>query len=1049
MTCVQLAARLHYLQSLAQHVHDPEAQTQIAAEIAQVIAEQQRQGCLQPSSAWIEQGPGPLNHGDVGYNQVAGAIEAVATDPRDRDRVFVAAVGGGIWSSNNATSATPTWSPLTDLAPSLSMSAVTISPLDRLTIYAGCGATSHSAPLVGASNGPLLGVLKSTDGGKHWTELARETFRGRTVKRILASTLTSAQGQVVLAATWGGGLLRSSDGGTTWTKLDEPGDFVSDVVVDPGDAQRVWAAGPKGVFRSDDGGNAVWTDVTAGLGTLPFTDIKLSASSVTDSNGHRRIYVLVTDRSLLFTADAGATWHDMGRPSDGAGPVPGFAASPLQFDIVFTASNEGRHWMARSAPDVETPAWAEVEGNGRTDTAPAAGAVSNHIFIAVKGLGGNLFLNQADLGGHFGQWFSMDFTTDVAPAVCGVGDHVYFFAKNLDGRIFYNHAKLGQGGQGWKEVEGGGLTDVAPAAAAVGTHVFVAIKGLDGQLQLNQADLGGSFGQWFTMGFSSNVAPALCGAGGSIYFFARSGDGRVFTNSAVLGQGGGDWKPIDGDLLTDVAPAAGGVGTHVYVAIEGRDGNLHMNQSAGGAFGQWLPLGFATDTSAAVVGLVNNVDVFGKTADGRIMVRHATLPEWTIIDLEGASGTATHTDARSCAFAADGNTLFETDDGGIYRLTNAHGLSDAPARRWDPAVGNLRIAEFHAVAYDSRFHVVFGATQDNSIPQQTVPGQIAWDSNEDAWGDGFEVGVDVTSTPQSSIHYSSQQNLFHFRRRTYTSPTNVISDIGVPIVIAGTGGLTYNQVEGALRDDGGLGTVRWNQSWVVNDADPTRLLLGTDFLYESFDRGDTFTSLGGLAKNAKNEWIPANAIGTVHSYAYGHALNPDVIYVGASNKLLLRESGQGLPKVVESYPGSTPVGIAVAGSSWRVAYVLDNAGRVWRTNDAGATAARWSELTSNLLSLTTDLRTIATLTPKSRFVLETLFVAGQGGVFVASADAITGRFGAWRKQGTGFPNAIITGLQSRRTTTCSSPARSVAPRGCSRTSAGHSRVFSRLTSRLR
>jgi hypothetical protein len=239
----------------------------------------------------------------------------------------------------------------------------------------------------------------------------------------------------------------------------------------------------------------------------------------------------------------------------------------------------------------------------------------------------------------------------------------------------------------------------------------------------------------------------------------------------------------------------------------------------------------------------------------------------------------------------------------------------------------------------------------------------------------------------------------------------VISDIGVPIVIAGTGGLTYNQVEGALRDDGGLGTVRWNKSWVVNDADPTRLLLGTDFLYESFDRGDTFTSLGGLAKNAKNEWIPANAIGIVHSYAYGRALNPDVIYVGASNKLLLRESGQGLPKVVESYPGSTPVGIAVAGSSWQVAYVLDNAGRVWRTNDAGATAARWSELTSNLLSLTTDLRTIATLTPKSRFVLETLFVPGQGGVFVASADAITGRFGAWRKQGTGFPNAIITGLQ--------------------------------------
>src|SRR4051794_30569080 len=101
MTCAQLAARLHYLESLEQHVHDPEAQAEIAAQIAQVREQQQRQGCLLRSTAWVEQGPGPLNHGDVGYNQVAGAIEAVATDPNDRDRVFVATVGGGVWSTND------------------------------------------------------------------------------------------------------------------------------------------------------------------------------------------------------------------------------------------------------------------------------------------------------------------------------------------------------------------------------------------------------------------------------------------------------------------------------------------------------------------------------------------------------------------------------------------------------------------------------------------------------------------------------------------------------------------------------------------------------------------------------------------------------------------------------------------------------------------------------------------------------------------------------------------------------------------------------------
>src|SRR5207248_2394301 len=122
-------------------------------------------------------------------------------------------------------------------------------------------------------------------------------------------------------------------------------------------------------------------------------------------------------------------------------------------------------------------------------------------FVVVKGGDGNLYLNQADLGQPFGQWFPMGFQTDAAPGVAGVGDNVYFFAKHLDGRIFYNRAQLGQGGVGWAEVEGGGRTDAAPAAGAVGTHVFVVVKGLDGQLYLNQADLAQHFGWWFPMGF--------------------------------------------------------------------------------------------------------------------------------------------------------------------------------------------------------------------------------------------------------------------------------------------------------------------------------------------------------------------------------------------------------------------------------------------------------------------------------------------------------------------------------------------------------------------
>ena len=146
--------------------------------------------------------------------------------------------------------------------------------------------------------------------------------------------------------------------------------------------------------------------------------------------------------------------------------------------------------------------WKEMEDDGRTDAAPAAGAVGTHVFVVIKGLDGNVYLTQADLAQPFGQWFLSDFHTDASPAVVGV-ETTSFFAKHPDGRIFYNRAPLGQGGVGWREMEGDGRTDAAPAAGAVGTHVFVVIKGLDGNVFIQVG--------WFRFNF-----PAVVGVGDNI-----------------------------------------------------------------------------------------------------------------------------------------------------------------------------------------------------------------------------------------------------------------------------------------------------------------------------------------------------------------------------------------------------------------------------------------------------------------------------------------------------------------------------------------------------
>jgi hypothetical protein len=177
----------------------------------------------------------------------------------------------------------------------------------------------------------------------------------------------------------------------------------------------------------------------------------------------------------------------------------------------FAKSLDGRIFKNQAALGQGGQGWVEVEGSGRTDAAPAAAAIGNHVFVAVKALGRNeILLNQADLGQPFGQWFPMGFSTDVAPAVATVGNNVYFFAKSLDGRIFKNQAVLGQGGQGWVEVEGGGHTDAAPAAVGVGNSILCFVKRLDGRIYLNRAEVDHPFSGWFEVGGGIYELTAEC-----------------------------------------------------------------------------------------------------------------------------------------------------------------------------------------------------------------------------------------------------------------------------------------------------------------------------------------------------------------------------------------------------------------------------------------------------------------------------------------------------------------------------------------------------------
>src|SRR5262249_2266282 len=94
---------------------------------------------------WVEEGPGPITSASIGAENtdgianspVAGAVQAIAVDPNNTNVAYVGAVNGGVWKTTNATAAFPHWVPLTDQLPSLSISALVMSPLDSNVLYAG------------------------------------------------------------------------------------------------------------------------------------------------------------------------------------------------------------------------------------------------------------------------------------------------------------------------------------------------------------------------------------------------------------------------------------------------------------------------------------------------------------------------------------------------------------------------------------------------------------------------------------------------------------------------------------------------------------------------------------------------------------------------------------------------------------------------------------------------------------------------------------------------------------------------------------------------
>ena len=460
-------------------------------------------------------------------------------------------------------------------------------------------------------------------------------------------------------------------------------------------------------------------------------------------------------------------------------------------------------------------------------------------------------------------------------------------------------------------------------------------------------------------GRANNVFAGIIGPFGDLTGLFRSGDGGV------------TWTAMDLPVTTD-----SGITNGLNPVTPGGQGSLHFSIAADPinpnivyVGGDRQPDPFPNSLGAMnYTGRLFRVDASLATGSQAISLTHTGST---------TRNSAPHADSREIVFDAAGN-LIETDDGGIYRRNNPRTTGD-----WSSMNGNLQVTEFHSIAYDSVGNVIIGGTQDTGTTEQSADGSLTW--RQVNQGDGGVVAVDdqTFAAQGQSVRYTSAQFLFGLQRRTVDANNNVVNAAGVLLNVGGQGLRTVDS------------TIPFYPKFELNAVTPTRGVLGTESLYESFNQFDNLTDISG----------PTGADVVAMAYGGWHlgVPNADVLYYASSNSIYLRENAGDTPIQLISYPGGTVQDIVLDPSNYHNAYVVDLT-NVYFTNDLGVT---WQTLTGNLFAQATgQLRSIEFVDLPGT-AIDAVVIGANNGVYANSLAQPS----AWSRFGIGLPNAVVTDLE--------------------------------------